>query len=156
MRLRGHMRQSRLEILVGAFVLAFVAFVLFALKDMHSLWNTEGTYTIRAQFNSIEGVNVGSPVYIHGVKVGKVSKVTLDSKTYGVMLDMQLKPTILVPTDSTASIVSESLIGGKQLSILPGGSADTIKPDGVISFTQSPMNMETLLIKAFVEGKDKK
>ena len=61
-----------------------------------------------------------------GVKIGKVTKVTLNPQNYQVVLNLSISQSISIPEDSSADIISESLIGGKKLSITPGGSNKTL------------------------------
>ena len=52
---------------------------------------------------------------------------------------------IELPADSSAQIVSASLLGGKYLSIVPGGDEVVLADGGEIEFTQSAVNFEDLL-----------
>jgi len=52
-----------------------------------------------------------------------------------------------LPKDSSASIDSESLLGGKYLALSPGGDTAMLAPGGVITVTQSSVSLEQLLGK---------
>ena len=52
-----------------------------------------------------------------------------------------------VPSDSSAVISSGGLLGGSFLSVTPGGSETNLKDGGVITVTQSAVNLEDLLGK---------
>ncbi len=41
-----------------------------------------GSYELKASFRSVEGVTVGTDVRLAGVKVGTVTSLALNSKTY--------------------------------------------------------------------------
>ncbi|MGL4459808.1 MAG: MlaD family protein, partial [Plesiomonas shigelloides] len=77
-------QNKRQEIGVGIFMLiGLAALVFLALKvaDIKSLGN-EPTYRLTATFDNIGSLKVRSPVKIGGVVVGRVTNITLDTKTY--------------------------------------------------------------------------
>ncbi|HQT66301.1 MAG: outer membrane lipid asymmetry maintenance protein MlaD [Rhodospirillales bacterium 20-60-12] len=134
------------EILTGAAVILVAAlFLFFALGRAHT--STGGGYTLHAQFDHVDGLSIGAPVKMAGVQVGTVTSASLDPKTYAALVDFTVRDNIQVPSDSSAAILSESLLGGDYLSISPGGSPDMLKQGGAITVTQSSINLETLLGK---------
>jgi phospholipid/cholesterol/gamma-HCH transport system substrate-binding protein len=58
---------------------------------------------------------------------------------------MSLDPTIKVPSDSVAEILSNGLLGDKYLAVVPGASDEPIEPGGEIKYTQSPMSLEDII-----------
>ena len=60
---------------------------------------------------------------------------------------------IQIPDDSSASIVSSSLMGSKYIEIEPGGSEDMIPQGGEFSYTQDAMILEELLDRIVSIGK---
>ena len=59
-----------------------------------------------------------------------------------------------VYNDAIASIKSEGLLGGKYVSIDPGGGGDLLPPGGTITETQAPLDIVDLVAKyAFGEVK---
>jgi phospholipid/cholesterol/gamma-HCH transport system substrate-binding protein len=54
---------------------------------------------------------------------------------------------IHLPKDTGASITSESLLGGKYISLSPGGDDTVLKPGQTITVTQSSVSLEELLGK---------
>ena len=52
-----------------------------------------------------------------------------------------------IPSDSSAVISSGGLLGGAFLTISPGGSETNLNDGGVITVTQSAVNLEDLLGK---------
>jgi len=138
------MRRNVIETVLGGVVLAVAAvFLAFAYKSA-DLRKVEG-YALTANFSSITGLQSGADVRISGVKVGSVSALTLDPKSYQAVVHLSLDNTVKLPKDTAAVIASESLLGGKFLSLEPGGEADTIKPNGRIEYTQSTPGLEQLL-----------
>jgi phospholipid/cholesterol/gamma-HCH transport system substrate-binding protein len=60
---------------------------------------------------------------------------------------MSLDSKLKLPTDTAAAISSQSLLGGKYLSLQLGADDETIAQDGRIQYTQAPQNLEELLGK---------
>lgn len=139
-------RHGVAETLTGALVLV-VAIVFLAFAVSHSGQSTGSGYTLQARFDHIDGLNVGGDVRIAGVKIGSVTDERIDPKTFGAIVSMTVRDDIQLPKDSGASIVSESLLGGKYISLSPGGDDVNLKPGQTITVTQSSVSLEELLGK---------
>jgi phospholipid/cholesterol/gamma-HCH transport system substrate-binding protein len=139
-------RHGVAETLTGALVLVVaVAFLAYAVA--HSGRTGGSGYTLEARFDHIDGLAVGADVRIGGVKVGTVTKEEVDPKTFVAIVAMTVRNDIQLPKDSAASIVSESLLGGKYISLSPGGDDTDLKPGQTIAITQSSVSLEELLGK---------
>lgn len=138
------MRRNMIETVLGAVVLAVAAFFLVFAYTSADLRRVEG-YTVTAGFSSISGIAAGSDVRISGVKVGSVTGMTLDPKSFQAVVSMSIDPGVKLPADTAAVVASESLLGGKFMSLEPGGEEDTIQPGGRIAYTQSSPGLEQLL-----------
>ncbi|AWK86517.1 outer membrane lipid asymmetry maintenance protein MlaD [Azospirillum thermophilum] len=138
------MRRNVIETVMGGVVLVVAAFFLAFAYTSADLRKVQG-YALTANFSSISGLQSGSDVRISGVKVGTVVGLTLDPKSYQAVVHLSVDPTIKLPRDTAAVIASESLLGGKYLSLEPGGDPDTIAPNGRIEYTQSTPGIEQLL-----------
>jgi phospholipid/cholesterol/gamma-HCH transport system substrate-binding protein len=139
-------RRGVVEILTGAAVLAVaVGFLVYAVS--HSGQTTTAGYTLQARFERIDGLAIGSDVRIAGVKVGTVTEARIDPKDFIAVVSMSVRPDIQLPKDTSAEITSESLLGGKYLSLSPGGDDTILKPGQTITITQSSISLEQLLGK---------
>jgi phospholipid/cholesterol/gamma-HCH transport system substrate-binding protein len=139
-------RHGVAETLTGAAVLV-VALGFLAFAVAHSGRTTGSGYSLQARFDHIDGLAVGADVRIAGVKVGTVTGARIDPKTFVAVVSMSVQDDIQLPKDSAASIVSESLLGGKYISLSPGGDDTDLKPDQTITITQSSVSLEELLGK---------
>lgn len=81
------------------------------------------------------------------MKIGVVVDETLDPKTYSAVVKFSINKKIQIPTDSTAKISSEGLIGGKYLAIVPGADDEMLANNQELKYTQSSINLETLIGK---------
>jgi phospholipid/cholesterol/gamma-HCH transport system substrate-binding protein len=139
-------RHGVAEVLTGALVLV-VALAFLAYAVAHSGRTIGSGYALYAQFDNIAGLAVGGDVRLAGVKVGTVTEERLDPKTFEAIVSITVQDDIKLPKDTAASITSESLLGGKYVSLSPGGDETDLKPGQKIAITQSSVNLEELLGK---------
>ncbi len=140
--------KNSMEFLVGLFMIAgFVAFGYLALQlGEVSLFSDSKNYTIIAQFDNIAGVKKGASVQIAGVVVGRVSKIWLDED--GVAnVALEIRKGIELSVDSMASVKSQGLIGDKFIALSFGGDDKILKEGGVITDTESSVDIESLISK---------
>lgn len=134
------------ELLAGfAVIIVAVLFLLYALRGAGEI--SSGGYILRAQFGSIGGLTVGSNVKIGGVVVGHVASEALNPVTYAAEVTMTLDNRIKIPTDSSAAIASDGLLGGPYISVSPGGAETMMKSGDSFQVTQSAINIEDLIGK---------
>lgn len=138
------MRRNVIETVLGAVVLVVAGFFLFFAYTSSSVRPVSG-YKLEARFSSTGGLSAGSDVRISGVKVGTVTGQFLDKQTFQAVVQMEIDRSIQLPRDTSASIASESLLGGRYLQLEPGGEEDKLKEGDVIEYTQSAVNLEELL-----------
>ena len=139
-------RERRGEILAGAAVIAVIAAVV-VLSLRGAIGDGGAGLHLRARFDHVDGLTVGSDVRIAGVKVGRVTGESVDPATFLATVEFAVPADFRLPTDSSAAIISEGLLGGKYLSISPGGDAHDLGPGGVITATQGSIGLEALLGK---------
>ena len=139
-------RHSVVEVLTGAIVLIVAAgFLGYALA--HSGRSSGSGYDLSANFDHIDGLGVGSDVRVAGVKVGTVTSEQIDPKSFEAVVNFTVRDGIKLPKDSAAIITSESLLGGKYVSLQPGGDEATLQPGQRITITQGSVSLEELLGK---------
>jgi phospholipid/cholesterol/gamma-HCH transport system substrate-binding protein len=129
---------------MGAVVLVVAAlFLLFSYKT--SELRAVPGYELSADFERVDGIRQGGDVRISGIKIGSIMGEKLDPKTFLADVRMSIDPTIKLPDDTVAEIVSAGLLGDKYMSLVPGGSDKVIPPGGKIKYTQSSVSLENLL-----------
>lgn len=145
------MGKSLFETIMGALVLAVAAgFMVFAYQTSN-LKPVEG-YPVTAKFDTVAGVGLGSDVRIGGIKVGVISDMALDNNTYKAVLTLQIKNNTKLPADSSASVVSDGLLGSKYIKIEPGADEKMLASGETITYTQSAVNLEELIGKMVFSG----
>jgi phospholipid/cholesterol/gamma-HCH transport system substrate-binding protein len=139
-------RRNAVEIVVGAAVL-LVAGVFLAYALAHSGRSAREGYPLTAQFDHIDGLAVGADVRMAGVRVGSVTSARINPQSYLAVVTLSVQDGLNLPKDSSAEVTSDGLLGGKYISLSPGGDAAMLKPGGTISITQSSVSLEQLLGK---------
>lgn len=141
------MRHNMIETVMGAIVLGVaVVFFMFAMKT--SQFDRGSGYDLNAAFANANGLVAGSDVRVGGVKVGSVSSLSLDAQSYQAVAHLKINDGISLPKDTSATIRSESLMGGKYLALEPGGDDVMLKNGGRIEYTQSTPDLEQMLGQA--------
>lgn len=141
------MAENVTEVLTGAGVLAAAVGFLFYASGGEGLTRTAGSYELTASFRSVEGITVGTDVRLAGVKIGTVTDLSLNPKTFFADARVTVKNGIAVPDDSTIVVASEGLLGGAFVEILPGGSPDDLAPGAEVENTQGAVSVISLLMK---------
>lgn len=134
------------ETVTGAVVLVVaVGFLGYAVAN--SGRTPVSGYDLHARFDRIDGLSVGADVRVAGVKVGSVVSAGVDPKTYQAEVAFTVQNAVKLPRDSSAEVTSDGLLGGKYISLVPGGDDKLIPAGGTVTITQSAVNVEELLGK---------
>lgn len=142
------MKQSKLELLVGAFVvLGLAAIVYLTIKlGVGSLLGGD-TYEIEARFTNAGGLNSGSVVVVAGVSVGRVEGIRVDPADFSAIATLRVLAGLKLPTDTMASIKTTGLIGDKYVLLAPGADETYLAPKDRITMTESSVDLESLIGK---------
>ena len=141
------MRSNTFETFIGAIVIILAAsflFYSFSITDN----NAEGTYKIKATFNRIDGIQIGSDVRLSGIKIGSVAKSSLNQTTFEADLVLIIDNSIFIPDDSSAKITMDGLLGSNYISIEPGGSDIYLTDNDYLLYTQGSIDLIGLVGEA--------
>lgn len=137
--------RSAVEVLTGAGVLLVAGlFLYYAVAHGGRGAQPEGM-NLTAQFDRIDGLVNGADVRIAGVKVGSVVTSAIDPQSFNAIVTMRVDRSLRLPGDSSAEITSDGLLGGKYLSIVPGGADRMLAEGARITETQGSVSLESLL-----------
>ena len=132
---------------IGAIVIILaVSFLFYSFSITDN--NAEGTYSINATFNRIDGIQIGSDVRLSGIKIGSVSKSSLNQTTYEAQLALIIDNSIKIPDDSSAKITMDGLLGSNYISIEPGGSEIYLSENDYLLYTQGSVDLIGLVGEA--------
>jgi phospholipid/cholesterol/gamma-HCH transport system substrate-binding protein len=146
---------NKMETIIGSIVvLAAIGFLAFTYK-VADVKKFSDTYPLKAIFEQVEGIIVGSDVMLSGIKIGSVRDLRLDTDTYRAVMSIAIKKAVKIPNDSSIRIVSNGLLGKKYVSVDAGASNEMFAGGDEIQFTQSSVNLETLIGKMIFNAPDK-
>jgi len=142
------MESRTVEIAVGVFIAAgFAALFMLAMKvsNLSSLTGEDG-YVLTARFDNIGGLKVRAPVTMAGVRIGRVTDIGFDQKTYEAVVKLTINPVYnQIPKDTSASILTSGLLGEQYVGLQPGAEDKYLQGGGVIKYTQSAIILERLV-----------
>jgi|TARA_B110000037_G_scaffold212948_1_gene266329 phospholipid/cholesterol/gamma-HCH transport system substrate-binding protein len=148
------MRYNPVETLMGGIVLiTAICFLILGMKTVND--NQKEGYQISLIFGSSAGLKNGDHVKISGINVGKILKLELNMENYNAKVIVNLNDNIKVPDDSSARIISSSLLGGNFIDIIPGSAETYLKLDDIIYDTKDSVSFTDLLGKAVFSNNKK-
>jgi phospholipid/cholesterol/gamma-HCH transport system substrate-binding protein len=124
-------------------LIAFYAFTSGGLAQ-------RGGYAVVATFDQVDGLSLGAPVYLAGVKIGEVTRMRLDAKSYRPTVTLGIREGVRLPEDSGALIMSDGILGGKFVRIEPGSETAHMKPGDAFQIVQDSVIVEQLLERIVV------
>ncbi len=142
------MRNHWLEVGVGFFIIVALCgllFLAFKVSGLTQLGNGH-YYILKADFDNIGALKVRAPVSVSGVKVGRVSAIQLDPQTFRASVILQINNNYKeLPVDTSASILTQGLLGSNYISLSPGFDQKMLQPGEYIETTHSALILENLI-----------
>jgi phospholipid/cholesterol/gamma-HCH transport system substrate-binding protein len=136
----------------AGFALAVLALGGLGLYQVASRrWQVQPTFRVRAEFDTIGGLEVGHRVRVQGIDAGLVDRVVPPSepgRPVELVLRIDERLRHLVRTDTVARIVSEGLVGAKAVELTPGRPDSPRIADLDRIGSERPVDMTDLLKKA--------
>ncbi len=142
------------KMLAGIFVLIGIVcmgYLAIKLGKMEVLG--DNGYTVYARFTSIAGLRTGAEIEIAGVRVGRVTGISLDQKQNipVAIVAMRINKSVVLDDQAIASVRTSGLIGDKYILINPGGG-EALQDQGNITDTEPALDIESM-IGRFIQGK---
>lgn len=126
---------------LGVIALTGIAVGLTVALNLDSLPLINSSTTYHAHFAEVAGLRTGEEVRIAGVKVGKVTGMSLDGGR--VRVDFQVERDVRVGNESKVSIKIKTLLGSHFLALDPRGAAKQ-DPDRTIPITRTSTPYEVV------------
>jgi phospholipid/cholesterol/gamma-HCH transport system substrate-binding protein len=139
------LREHAAEAIIGLLVVLIAGWFVYYAYGATGGGNTIGGINVSAQFANAGGVKPGTDVRIAGLKIGTVTGQRLDPKTYQADVTLALDPKVKVPSDSSAAITSEGILGGTYIALIPGGDPTPLKSGDTILDTQGSLDLNSLI-----------
>jgi phospholipid/cholesterol/gamma-HCH transport system substrate-binding protein len=147
------MKKTSIEAAVGIFIvigIICVGYLSIRLGKME--WAGDKYYPVFARFQSVSGLITGAHVELAGVHVGRVDSIKLDPKRLVAVVELKIQKGLKLSDDVIASVKTSGLIGDKYIELVPGNSERLLKPGGLITETESAVDLESLISKYVFGG----
>jgi len=140
--------------LISIFVFGML-FCLMAFQRQDFKHVDDNLYHLKATFSRTDGLLVGDLVRMGGVDVGRVIDARLDDNFHAV-LTLEIKEGLNIPDDSSASIVSSSIMGHKYIEIDAGGSEEFLKDGDSFEIVQPAIILQEVMDRLIAAVGNKK
>ena len=145
------MQGNVVETIIGAVVLlTAVFFVLYAYRTAGV--NTMSGYVISAEFESVDGLALGSDVRMSGIKIGTVTDMSLDKDSYQAKIEMTISSDVLLYEGTAAKITSSGLLGSQYVSLDPGGGEEVLRTGSELTDTAGAVDLFSLISRFIFSG----
>jgi len=142
------MQKYTMETTVGMFLVIGLLLIGYMTVNLgHVSFLGDNAYPLSARFTSVSGLRAGSSVFMLGLEVGKVERLTMDQESQKAIVEVRIQKGMKIYDDAIASIKTEGLIGGMRLNIDPGGAGNLLNPGGTITETQPAVDIVDLISK---------
>jgi len=141
-------RTRIIEIIVGLFMISGLGGLIVLAFEVSGFTNIDdrNSYVLFANFDNVGGLKVRAPVAVAGVRIGRISDISLDDETFKAKVTMMVnKKDNTLPQDTSASILTQGLLGSNYVSLSPGFSAEVLKQGDTIETTRSALVLEDLI-----------
>jgi phospholipid/cholesterol/gamma-HCH transport system substrate-binding protein len=138
------MGRNPIETILGAVVLVVAGLFLAFAYSMADVKSVSG-YPLQAVFNKTGDLAVGADVRVSGIKVGSVTEQRLDTEMFRAVVGLTISPDVQLPTDTTASIVSDGLLGGQYVKLNPGVATEKLQSGATIDNTEDFQALEDMV-----------
>ena len=147
------MKRNIVETIIGAIVLV-VAVGFFAFAYTRTEGGTVSGYEIVAEFTGVGTLAPGADLRISGIKVGSVLRQELDPETFMARVVLSIDDKVELPSDTSASIGMEGLLGGAYIALEPGGDIEMLGNGGMILFTEAALDLASIVRQVVMSPKD--
>lgn len=147
-------KTTRIEILVGAFMVAGFTALFFLAMQVSNLGSAHNgdMYRVEARFDNIGGLKVKSPITMAGVEVGRITDIYYDKEDFRAVVVMGIYEDYdNIPDDTFAKVLTAGLLGEQYIGLDVGGSEDVLQDGSVLETTQSALVLEEIISQVLFE-----
>ena len=107
------------ELRVGLVVVAGIALIILGTLWMHDWSFGRQQRDVEAWFREVGQLQSGNAVKLRGVPIGEVTAITLDRRSTGVIVRLNIGSEVVLPEDPVVILSPESMFGDWQAEIYP-------------------------------------
>lgn len=140
-------KSNNQKIKLGVFVIIgslFFITLIYFIGNKQNMFNK--TVKISADFNNINGVQVGNNVRFSGINVGTVESIKIiNDSLIRLNLTIESETASYIKKDAIASIGSDGLVGSMIVNIVPGNNSVIPVEDGDIILSERKTSTDEML-----------
>ncbi|MBF4985417.1 MCE family protein [Nonlabens mediterrranea] len=114
------------EVKVGILTVVAIALFIFGYSYLKGSNLLEDNRIYYAVYDNVEGLTKSAPVTINGLRVGNIDDIKFLDDSGRLIVKFHVNGDFSFSSESTASVYSTSLIGGKALAIVPNFESTAI------------------------------
>ena len=148
----------RKEIKVGVLFVIAASVLIWGLMYLKGLELLKTSRTYFAVYDHVNGLVAANPISIKGLQVGQVKKLYFDPRNPAkIIVELYILGDYPIPKNSSARIYSSSLLGSREVEIIPGDSKVlAVNGDTLNSMTEATLgdqvNQQLLPLKRKAES----
>lgn len=105
------------------------------------------TYTLRAEFDSVSGLERQNKVLLRGYPIGRVQGISFEPD--GIVVTMEIEGKYQVPGGSEAAVESYNLLGERAINLTPAGPGPALPPGSMVPGVNRDLMAE---VRSALEG----
>lgn len=129
---------TSLSVKVGIFVVAALVLMIGLSLRVHDSSLGRDLYPLEAYFETVQGLEPGSDVFLAGVRVGRVARLAFDDERRAVRADLEIRSDFRLPTDSVAVVERSPLLGTSTVVIRFGEGSERLSAGSEIPTRRVP------------------
>lgn len=86
--------------------------------------------TLYVEYPSVEGLQPSSPITLNGMVIGRVNSISIQENTGKPLVELQINEEFPISKSSVAKLYDASVLGGKQVAIIPNFADKTALKTG--------------------------
>ena len=126
------------ELRVGVFVLAGLAILAIGIFYITGAGMLGPKYRLLTYLPEVQGVSAGAPVSLDGVEIGNVETIRInpgpEDPSHNIQLVLRIARKFApdIRQDSTASLITEGLLGNRYVNVTRGHTGEQLPNNGVL------------------------
>ncbi|MBC8382554.1 MAG: MCE family protein [Candidatus Cloacimonetes bacterium] len=135
------------KIRLGVFIIVALVllFIMVGIIVGTKLFDKKDFYFIEYKDQSVSGLNIGSAVQYHGIRVGRIEELSIDKEDVTtVIVEISVKEGTPIKTDVKAVMAAVGITGLKQIELIGGDPRnENLKPSSYIQPGESTLDVIT-------------
>ena len=114
------------ETKIGAIAIVSIAVLILGFSFLKGKKFFDNDTVLFGKYNNVQGLQISNPVFINGLQVGNVYKISTDKNMRSILVEMNFSKDIYIPTNSIA-LINQNPLGTNSIEIKLGDAATHLK-----------------------------